>query len=251
MTQASPSVGVDVERRQDAAVLKVTGLLNSATYRTLRDAVIEAALDRPRAVLVDVNGLLVPSESAWSVFTSARWHVMTWPDVPILLVCQHTAYRQSITDNGIARYVPVYWDRESALGAAVMRPSDDRRRVRTQLPARAVSLGLARALIGQWLTAWAQSRLIPVAGTIATILVGNVLKHTDNAPVLIVESQHDTVVVAVEDDSHVPACRLENESGGETLSGLSIVSALCRAWGSTPRSSGKTVWALIGRENQL
>ncbi|MEE3064314.1 MAG: STAS domain-containing protein [Actinomycetota bacterium] len=251
MTQASPSVGVDVERRQDAAVLTVTGLLNSATYRTLRNAVIDAALDQPRAVLVDVNGLSVPSASAWSVFTSARWHVMTWPDVPILLVCQQTAYRRSIAANGIARYVPMYWDRESALGAATERASDDRRRVRTRLPARTVSLALSRALIGQWLADSAQSRLIAVAGTIATILVGNVLKHTGSAPVLIVETQDDTVVVAVEDDSHVPACRLENESGGETLSGLSIVSALCRAWGSTPQSSGKTVWALIGRENQL
>lgn len=88
-------------------------------------------------------------------------------------------------------------------------------------------------------------------GTIATILVDNVLKHTDSAPVLIVESLQDTVVVAVEDDSQVPAGRLEDESGSETLSGLSIVSALCRVWRSTPKSSGKTVWALVGRENQL
>nr|WP_232078966.1 sulfate transporter [Mycobacterium florentinum] len=229
----------------------MTGLLNSATYRTLRDAVIDAALDEPRAVIADVNGLSVPAESAWSVFTSARWHVTAWPDVPILLVCQHSAYRRSITATGIARCVPLYSGREAALAAAIKRPLRDRRRLRTQLPARAVSLGLARALIGQWLTAWAQGCLIPVVGTIATILVDNVLKHTDSAPVLIVESLQDTVVVAVEDDSQVPAGRLEDESGSETLSGLSIVSALCRVWRSTPKSSGKTVWALVGRENQL
>jgi hypothetical protein len=110
---------------------------------------------------------------------------------------------------------------------------------------------LARALIGEWLTAWAQSHLIPVASTVATVFVENVLDHTDSAPVLIVESYQDTVTVAVEDDNPVPAGRIETESGAETLSGLSIVSALCRAWGSTPSSSGKTVWALVGRENQL
>jgi hypothetical protein len=35
------------------------------------------------------------------------------------------------------------------------------------------------------------------------------------------------------------------------VSGLAIVAALCRTWGATPTSSGKTVWALIGRENQF
>ena len=38
---------------------------------------------------------------------------------------------------------------------------------------------------------------------------------------------------------------------GIDVSGLAIVSALSRAWGSTPTSSGKTVWAVIGPENQL
>ena len=37
----------------------------------------------------------------------------------------------------------------------------------------------------------------------------------------------------------------------EIVSGLAIVAALCRAWGAIPSSSGKTVWGLVGRENQL
>jgi len=51
------------------------GLLDTFTYQTLRDTVIKAALDEPSAVIVDVNRLSVPSATAWSVFTSARWHV--------------------------------------------------------------------------------------------------------------------------------------------------------------------------------
>lgn len=38
---------------------------------------------------------------------------------------------------------------------------------------------------------------------------------------------------------------------GIDVSGLAIVAALSRAWGSSPTSSGKTVWAIIGPENQL
>jgi hypothetical protein len=39
--------------------------------------------------------------------------------------------------------------------------------------------------------------------------------------------------------------------GGDRVSGLAIVASVCRAWGSTPMSSGKTVWAVLGPENQL
>jgi hypothetical protein len=166
-------------------------------------------------------------------------------------VCESQRSQYAISANGVSRYVPVYCDRESAVEAARDRSFDGRRRARTQLPARSVSVSLARALVSEWLTAWAQSHLIPVAGTVATVFVENVLHHTDSAPVLIVESHQDTVTIAVEDGSPAPAGRLERESGTAILSGLSIVSALCRAWGSTPTSSGKTVWALVGRENAL
>src|ERR1700751_5064924 len=71
-------VQVDVEHRGEVSILTVRGVLHSATYRGLRDAIIEAALDEPRAVVVDVNLLCVPAESAWAVFTSARRHVRTW-----------------------------------------------------------------------------------------------------------------------------------------------------------------------------
>jgi hypothetical protein len=107
-------------------------------------------------------------------------------------------------------------------------------------------------MIDGWLTAWSCDRLIPVASTVATVFIENVLEHTDSAPVLIVETCQDTVTVAVEDGSHRPAGRHEDAgSGADIVSVLAIVSVLCRAWGSTPTSSGKTVWALVGSENRL
>lgn len=252
MTEHNRHVVVDTEHQDDTAVLVVEGVLDSLTYRELRDAVIKAALEEPRAVIVDVNRLSVPSASAWSVFTSARWHVSTWPDVPMLLACEDPKTRRLITRVGVARYVPAHPTRESAL-AAVAEPSlHVRRRTRAQLPPTAVSVRVARSLIQAWLTAWARSDLAAVAATVATVLVENVLAHTDSAPVLVLESYRDTVTVAVEDHSHRPAVRHEDAGhGAEMLSGLSIVAALCRAWGSTPTSLGKTVWALVGPENGL
>nr|WP_308203176.1 hypothetical protein [Mycobacterium montefiorense] len=123
----------------------------------------------------------MPSESAWSVFTSARWHVSTWPGVPILLVCGNHRSQRALTANGVSRYVPVHGDRRSALGDALVRSVDGHRREPTRLPARAVSTVLARALIAESLHAWAQNRLIVNEGTVASVFVQNVLDHTDSA----------------------------------------------------------------------
>jgi hypothetical protein len=248
----SPPIWVDVQRRDEALVLTVGGTLDGATYRLLRDAIIDAALDAPRAVIVDVNDLSVPSESAWSVFTSARWHVSIWPDVPILLVCAHPQHRLAISRRGLVPSVPAHPTCESALDAAPERRLPGRWRARTQLPADPASIGLARASVTNWLTARARGDLIPVACTVAAIFIENVLAHTSSAPVLILEDYQDSVTVAVEDGSHLPACLHEDaDLGTETVSGLAIVSALCGAWGSTPMSSGKTVWALVGEANSL
>jgi hypothetical protein len=247
-----PSVRVEVERRDDVAFVTVEGVLDSITYRGFRDAIVKAALDEPRAVIVDVNKLSVPSESAWSVFTSARWHVSVWPDVPIVLVCELPRSLRAITARGVSRYVPVYPTRQSALDAVRSQSLPTRHRARTQLPDTRVSVGLARAMVTDWLTRWDKSELVPTAATVATVFVENVLDHTDSAPVLIVEKYNDTVTVAVEDGSDQPPARHEDrDRGADIVSGLAIVSALCRAWRSTPTASGKTVWAVVGPENKF
>jgi anti-anti-sigma regulatory factor len=247
-----PVIGIDLQRRHGASVLRVTGVLDETTHRSLRDAIIDAALDEASAVLIDVNELSVPSESVWSVLTSAHWYVSTWPDVPIVLVCAHSQRRSAITRCGVDRHLALYATEESAFDTVAGGSLRRRRRVRTQLPIDAVSVGLARGSIADRLTAWAQRDLIPVASTVATIFVENVLAHTDSAPILIVESYQGMVAVAVEDGSRIPAGWHEDtDHGVEVVSGLAIVSALCDAWGSIPTSTGKTVWALVGRYSQL
>jgi hypothetical protein len=235
-----------------ARLLTIDGVLDSTTYIQLRDAVIEAALDEPRAVLVDVSKLVAPAPSAWSVFTSARWHVHIWPDVPIILVCAHTRRRAAIKRAGVTRYLPVQATIEAALGTL---PKDERRarlRIRTELPASPASLHKARKLVAESLAAWSHIQLIPVATVVVNVFVENVLQHTVSAPVLVLESDGAAVTISVQDDSSMPAARHEDpRRGRDQVSGLAIVASVCRAWGSTPMPSGKTVWAVIGPENQL
>jgi anti-anti-sigma factor len=252
MSVAREAVRFELDTSQDLPILTVEGVLDSSTYRTIRDAVIKAALDEPRAVIVDINRLHAPSATAWTVFTSARWHVSIWPDVPILLVCAEPKVQREISAVGVDRYVPVHPTREAALEAANAQSLQLRRRARTELARNISSLDTARGVIADWLTQWDVPGAIPAAATVATVFVENVLDHTESAPVLIVESHRDSVTVAVEDGSfHLPGRHEDADRGADIVSGLAIVSALCRAWGATPTTSGKTVWGSLGRENRL
>lgn len=236
----------------DVTAVRPRGVLDSRTYRSLRDSIIKTALEQPRAVVVDIGELDVPAESALVVFTSARWHVGRWPEVPILLVCEQPMIRSALARNGVTRYVPVYAGMQDAIDALAHHdPRQVRHRARADLPRSVASLQRTRELVVEWLTAWSQPELISTAKVVATTFVENVLQHTESRPQLRIESKDATVTVAVTDASATPAGLREDAAHSPAPSGLRIVAALCRAWGNAPNTTGKTVWAVIGPENAL
>jgi hypothetical protein len=210
-------------------MLFVDGVLNSGSHLELRNRIIETALEEPRAVLVDVNALHVPAPSAWSVFTSAHWHVHTWPSVPIILVCAHPGRRTTIAGTGVTRYVSLHATVDAALGAL---PPARRAplRTRTELPTSLASLRKARELVAEWLVALSAVEIIPVATVVVNVFVENVLQHTASAPVLVLESDRTAITIAVQDDCSMAAARHEDPyRAGDRLSGLMIVASVCRA----------------------
>jgi anti-anti-sigma regulatory factor len=234
----------------ETTVLTVLGILDSTTYIVLRDHIIEAALDEPRAVIVDFSALSVPAESALAVFTSARWHVQRWPEVPIVLVCGHSTGREALARHGVDRSLPVFSTVEEALSVTASRDAPPRRRrVSAALPTGPPSLTRSRELVAEWLTNWALSEMIPVVKVIVTVLVENVLHHTESRADLRVETNGTELTVAVVDASR--ACPNPREQPSAPSSGLHIVTALSRVWGTAPTPAGKTVWAVLGPENQL
>lgn len=239
-------LGVSHSTVEQCYVLTVHGLLDSSTYRRLRNTVIAAALTVPRAVVVDVNELAVPAPSAWSAFSSARWHVSRWPDVPVRLVCGHDdERRESLAASTIARYLSVHDTIESATtetsGTGRHRY---RRHTRTALPRSPASVWQACQLAAGWLRAVALPDLIPAVRTVTAVLTDNVLVHTAGAPAIRLETDGCAVVVAIEDTVSAEAIRHEPAAAGR-LSGLEVVATVCQEWGTAPTPSGKTVWALI------
>jgi hypothetical protein len=234
----------------DTYVLTVYGMLDSTTYFRLRDAVIKAALDVPRAVIVDVTKLAVRTQSAWMVFPSARWHITPWPDVPIALVCDNAAGHKTLRRNGITRFIPVFWSVDAAVAAL---PGDDghryRRRAKAALPAGNGGILRCRELISQWLTAWSKTDYIPAASAVSTVLVENALAHSGRALSLRLEANSATVAVAVQQAStDGTACQ---QAADGVPRGLERVGVAARAWGTTPTSPGKTVWVVVGPESRF
>lgn len=236
---------------ESVVILTVEGQLDASSSPALRDMIMKITLDQPSAVIVNVSKLHVPAEATWSSFIGVRWQVHTRPDVPIVLVCADRSAREAITRSGVARFMPVYANEKGAMKALGRLSSRTVQHADAELPANLTSLRESRRLVREWLTAWSQSALIPVALVVVNVFVENVLEHTGSVPMMRVETDGTTATIAVSDASSTPALRLPSPDRGIDVSGLAIVDALSRAWGSTPTSSGKTVWAVIGPENQL
>jgi hypothetical protein len=233
---------------EDACVLTVHGVLDETTYLPLRDSIVKAALEEPTAVVIDVTELGVRGDPPWAVFTSARWQVSEWPDTPICVVCAHDHGRNALRRNGITRYVPVYQTLQSAVtDLSVDAARRYRRRLRAELPAMKSSTSRCRELAAKWLTGWSRADFIQVVSVVATELVETALTLAESPFLLRMETDGSTVGVAVQHSALAKAVHRADDK----VSGLDLVAANSRAWGSYTNATGNVVWAVVGPENRF
>lgn len=251
-TDSAATVRIAETEVSGLRLLTMSGVLDGTTYRTVRDHVIKAAMDQPESVVVDITELSAPAESAWAVFTSARWHLVTWPETAVILVCRHEPGRQTLKRNGITRYLSVYGTFEAAAEAVAGHGKPQgRRRVRREFPADVASIDAARRYVTHWLTSWEEEGYVAAAAVVVTALVDNAVTHTGGGFGLRLESSGRAITVAVEDRSTVLPARTELADEQPGLTGLCMVAAAARVWGISPLPDGKVVWAVIGAENRL
>jgi anti-anti-sigma regulatory factor len=234
-------------------LMAVYGVLDAKTYRDLRDGIIKTAQDSPRSVIVDVDHVEVPNDSAWSVFTSARWHIHQWPDVPVMLVTKDEDRRRAVVRTGVTRYVPVFESLTAACVAARAKEQVGVRRVRVRLEPGEASIRHAYAFVRSTLRDWDEIDRVPVVSFVATLLVQNALSYADGDCLLRVETNSRTITVAVTDSSTVLAVRKDPTTRNVDTEprGLDMVAEMSRHWGNSPMPNGKTVWAVIGPENNV
>jgi anti-anti-sigma regulatory factor len=229
-----------------AVVVVAEGVLDAASYRRLRDAVVKAAADAPRAVIVDVGRLGVHDTAALALFPAVLADIALWPGVPLILVAANHANHRMLVKYRMPRFVPVHRSLEAAV-AAIGDPLP-RLVARADLPNGQVSHRMARDFVTEWCQRWqvAGARTADAARVVKE-LVDNTIKHTYGPPTIRVELRRDMLTVAVYDGDPSPAHLIEPDRvrpGAER--GLTVVADLCRVWGSTPtQAGGKVVWAVL------
>ncbi|MCE5292608.1 MAG: STAS domain-containing protein [Nocardiaceae bacterium] len=239
-----------IERRWllgGAVVLEPAGTLDSMSYLSLRDSIIKESVGEPRSIVVDVDRLAVPAESAWAVFTSARWHIATWPAVPLSIAASDPEVRMMISHSGIGRYVPCFPTVEDALGD--YRRTPFRLRATVQLSNGVAGGVVGRTLIREALAMWNMQEFTPVCCIVGTHLIEMTAPITVHSK-LRIEAGHDEVTVAIDEGTLRDRVRSEAPSGVEPTSEVDVLTSLCKAWGTLPAPFGRQVlWAVCGRGN--
>jgi hypothetical protein len=236
---------VDVSYRRGVTTTRPGGTLDPATYPQLRDTLLKYTAEQPDGLLIELDGLTMPSTAATSVFPLVASRAADWPGIPVLLVLADEARRARLMAGMRGRFVPVH-DSVPAAIASIDPPV--RSRAVIELPPSPVSTRRARYFVRMNCARWGLNDLTTDAMTVVTAFVENTLTHTGSTAFLRVELLRGVLTVAVTDDDPCPAVLRERAEGGVAPSGLLLVSAVARLWGCTPTmDGGKTVWAVLRR----
>lgn len=245
----------EVER---CTVLQPRGPLDAVTYRRFTAELVKYVVEQPRAVVVCLDELTVPSETALTAFTSARLRTADWPAVPIVLVARGDALRQRLVRSAIRRFLPIHASVPAAVAALAEPPL--RRRVDLTMALTADAGPRVRRFVDEVCTDWAIAGTSGDAQVVATEFVENAYQHgifAETADIDVrLEYRNDLLTVAVADPDPHEAVLLETEPepSGRRTHGLHMVAGLAAAWGCAPRwPSGKIVWATLptARPRQL
>jgi anti-sigma regulatory factor (Ser/Thr protein kinase) len=240
----STRLQIDCSVRDGVALVRPTGVLDLTTYADLRDTLIKCALDEPRAVVVDVGTLWVPTEATLAVFSAVWMRVSDWPGVPIVLVVPDPKNRQRLGRRAIARFVPVH----ATLAEALQQIGDPppRRRGVLELPCSSNSPAAARRFVAGTCERWNCVELLPDAVVVASELVENAVRHAHSEPRLRLDLRRGMLTVAVYDNDPTPAQPVAPVGLASRHLGLELVDRLASTWSCAPTwSGGKVVWAVL------
>jgi hypothetical protein len=229
--------------RSGSCVVRPVGVLDSSTYRGLRDTLVKLTVEQPDALVVDLSELRIGSETALTVFSSVWMQVSEWPGVPVLLVTGDQAV-QSLLSGAISRYTPHFATVADALAAAGRPPV--RRLAALDIEAGPAGCRITRLFVRRTCQKWDLTSQVSAAIAVTNELVDNAMVHAGPSCQIRLELRGRMLTIAVRDDSSQRAVLRERVGFEERGNGLRIVAGLARTWGCAPHlSGGKVVWAII------
>ncbi len=230
-------------------VLRPAGVLATANAADLRDAVCKAAVEQPRAVIVDLSELSVPQHGALHVFGAAWSRIQTWPGRPLIVVPGSERMRRDLRTVGLSRSIPAYGSLAEALANIAEPPL--RLRAYATLPGELGAARSARRFVTRTCREWPvelTEQAAYGATIVATELVENTARHTSVPDLQVrVEWRPGTLTVACRDADPRPA--VLGDPATDERKGLLLVAQLSRTCGCLAHpAGGKVVWAALDAE---
>ncbi|GAA0742866.1 ATP-binding protein [Dactylosporangium roseum] len=233
-----------VERRGDATVVRLGGVLDVDTCPSLRSAVIACLAAEPSVIVLDVADLRHRDDVALTVLPALAQHAAAWPGSAVTLAAAPPSLASALDRMAVARLVPLFPTTDAALAH---RPdSSAPHRLRATLQPMVDATAAARHLVGRACRLWGVSRIGDLAELVVTELVSNVVRHARTEMEVCVGLRRRLLHISVRDHSSaLPRPGATNDSLREDGRGLLVISALTAAWGYTPVPDGKVVWATL------
>lgn len=229
------------DRAQDEATIVVpTGRLDVASYRQLRDHLLKVGTDGPRAVVVDLTGLAIDSDSSLAIFPAVQTRLAQWPGIQLLLVTGVALARTLLSRSRAARVHTSVSDAVAAID-----DHSPRRVARIRVPNAVTSPRIARDFARSTCAGWGLGALVDDTVLLVGELVSNAVMHTASAPLLRLGLRRDLFSVAVYDDL-AGEVNMRDPGSGDGIHGLLLVAQIARVWGCSPTpAGGKVVWATL------
>lgn len=240
----NPPLTVRLDHRFPIAVVRLQGELTPQTGAVVRSAVLEALVEEPTSMIVDLAGLTAVDELALEVLAGAAGQAAHWPGARVLLCAPPPAVAPVLPRTAVVRDLPVHPSLQAALADAATEPVPQRVRQRLEptIHAPRAARELAASACGRWgLTASS----VP-AEIIASELVTNAVRHAGTVLDLRITLRDHQLRLSVQDRSAGRMARMETPSESDDHGrGLLIVDSVATAWGNLPIPDGKVVWASL------
>lgn len=241
---SSAELSCRVQSRDGTTAVELAGRLDSADYGWLRDCLLKEAAEQPKALIADVDGLLLANRHALSVLSYVANRIAEWPGIPLLLVASRPPMNEVLARSAIRRFVPVHDSVHAAVAASDEAPL--RQRSVLRLPNDPTSSVRARRLCAETCRDWDVETVSENAKVIATELVENAVRHSTSDALLRLELRRNMLSIAVTDESPKHPVLREGTAARRAGYGLRIVAQLAKTWGCADKSDGgKVIWAVL------
>ncbi|HKE64577.1 MAG TPA: ATP-binding protein [Micromonosporaceae bacterium] len=228
------------------AYVRLRGILDLASAPRARTAVLKCAAEHPQAVIVDLDRVIVASQTPLLVFATVSRLLIDHGVAMLIVANPHTPIGKSVR-RALSGRVAVHSTRRDAVEATAKGPAPPHR-VHVHLPMSPTSPAVARALAKYACESWDVRDIADSAQIVASELVSNAVVHarTDLDVTFILRANYLVIQVRDRGKQSLPRpTHGQYTPGADHGRGLALVARLTSSWGHSVGPHGKTVWATI------